>query len=175
MRRFLVILITLLACAGLWTVPAAATPSYCGLTWGSLDKSDPEYSSATLTNVRSGRHECFDRLVIDLTGPVAGYLVRYVDTVAEDGSGAPVPLRGSAFLQVTVHAPAYDDGGLTYLPADRAELVDVTGYPTFRQVAWAVSFEGQSNLGIGVRARLPFRVFTLDGPARVVIDVAHRW
>jgi hypothetical protein len=33
-------------------------------------------------------------------------------------------------------------------------------------------------LGLGVRARLPFRVFTLDGPgsmSRLVIDVAHHW
>jgi hypothetical protein len=33
-------------------------------------------------------------------------------------------------------------------------------------------------LGLGVRGRLPFRVFTLDGPgagSRIVIDVAHRW
>jgi hypothetical protein len=40
------------------------------------------------------------------------------------------------------------------------------------------SFEGQTQLGIGVRARLPFRVFSLDGPgtgSRLVIDVAHQW
>ncbi|HET6919349.1 MAG TPA: hypothetical protein VFI46_07775 [Jiangellaceae bacterium] len=38
--------------------------------------------------------------------------------------------------------------------------------------------EGQTTLGLGVRARLPFRVFVLSGPAdgsRVVIDVAPRW
>jgi hypothetical protein len=54
----------------------------------------------------------------------------------------------------------------------------VTGYQTFRQVAWAGSFEGQSTIALGVRARLPFRVFTLAGPgtgSRLVIDVAHFW
>ncbi|UGT58134.1 AMIN-like domain-containing (lipo)protein [Nocardia asteroides] len=176
MRRFLILLTTIVACAGLWTIPAAAAPAACDLTWGSLDEKNPNYSTATVTAVRAGRHDCFDRLVVDLAGPAAGYLVRYVDTVTEDGSGRPVPLRGGAFLQVTVNAPAYDDaGGTTYLPADRTELVDVTGYRTFRQVAWAVSFEGQSSLGLGVRARLPFRVLTLDNPSRVVIDVAHHW
>ena len=48
----------------------------------------------------------------------------------------------------------------------------------FRQVAWAGSFEGYSSLGLGVRARLPFRVFALDGPdagSRLVVDVAHFW
>jgi hypothetical protein len=35
-----------------------------------------------------------------------------------------------------------------------------------------------TKLGLGVRARLPFRVFTLAGPGsgtRLVIDVAHQW
>ncbi len=42
----------------------------------------------------------------------------------------------------------------------------------------ASSLEGQTTIGVGVRARLPFRTFVLDGPgsnSRVVIDVAHRW
>ena len=47
-----------------------------------------------------------------------------------------------------------------------------------RQVAWAGSFEGQTTIGLGVRARLPMRAFVLNGPGdglRVVVDVAHRW
>jgi hypothetical protein len=78
-----------------------------------------------------------------------------------------------------VHTPAYDgNGAATYDPADDAEAVDVTGYSTFRQVAWAHSFEGSSTVGLGVRARLPFRVLVLDGPgdgSRVAVDVAHAW
>ncbi|MFC9964770.1 hypothetical protein ACFVH4_11065 [Nocardia ignorata] len=176
MRRFLVLLACFAAAVGLSTLPAAATPSYCGLAWGSLDKSSPNYSSGVVRDVRAGRHDCYDRLVIDLTGPQAGYRVGYVGTVTQDGSGAGVPLRGGAFLQVTVLAPAHDDAGAsTYLPSNRSDLVNVNGYQTFRQVAWAGSFEGQTTLGLGVRARLPFRVFTLEGPSRVVIDVAHYW
>jgi len=64
------------------------------------------------------------------------------------------------------------------VPANRRELARVSGYRTFRQVAWAGSFEGSTTLGLGVRARLPFRVLQLPGPgtgSRVVIDVAHTW
>ncbi len=158
--------------------PAAADP-YCGLVWGSLAKTDPAMSQAKVVSIRTGQHYCFDRLVIDLNGPVAGYTVRYVPQVVQDGSGLPVPLRGQAFIQVTVNAPAYDDkGNATYNPADKNELSNVAGYQTFRQVAWAGSFEGYSSLGLGVRARLPFRVFVLPGPdagSRLVIDVAHFW
>ena len=157
---------------------AAAAP-YCGIRWGSLDKDAGDLTAAHLIGLRSGRHDCFDRLVVDLRGPVAGYSVGYVPEVLTEGSGALVPLRGGAFLQIVVRARAYDDEGQpTYTPADPAELTNVAGYRTFRQVAWAGTFEGQSSMGLGVRARLPFRVFTLPGPAagsRVVVDVAHRW
>ena len=72
-----------------------------------------------------------------------------------------------------------DPGRLEELLAEGpAELVDVRGWTTFRQVAYAGCFEGQTTVGVGVRARLPFRVFALDGPgagSRLVIDVAHRW
>ncbi|MDQ0635365.1 hypothetical protein QFZ40_003274 [Arthrobacter pascens] len=160
--------------------PASATTSYCGLVWGSLAETNPAMSTASVTNVRTGQHYCFDRMVVDLNGPAAGYTVRYVDHVAQDGSGNLVPLRGQAFLQVTVKAPSYDveTGAATYSPANPAELSNVSGYQTFRQVASAGSFEGYTSIGLGVRARLPFRVFTLDGPgsgSRVVVDVAHFW
>jgi hypothetical protein len=106
------------------------------------------------------------------------YDVRYVGQVVQDGSGRPVPLRGAADLRVVVHTPAYDDGRATYDPRVDAEAVAVGGYRTFRQVAWAQSFEGTSTVGLGVRARLPFRVTVLDGPgdgARLVVDVSHTW
>lgn len=169
-----------LTATALPTAASARTAApYCGITWGSTQELAEPMSSDPLTGVRSGRHTCFDRLVLDIGGQVAGYDVRYVDQVRQDGSGHLVPLRGGARLQLTARVPAYDlYGNATFLPADRGEVVGVGGYATFRQVAWAGSFEGQTTLGLGTRARLPFRVFVLDGPgagSRLVVDVAHRW
>ncbi|WP_164200289.1 MULTISPECIES: AMIN-like domain-containing (lipo)protein [Pseudarthrobacter] len=182
MRKFHTWLTVILMAVGLGFLapgPASATTSYCGLVWGSMAKSDPTMNAAPVTNIRTGQHYCFDRMVVDLSGVPNGYNVRYVPEVTEDGSGAPVPLRGNAFLQVTVNAPSYDaDGNATYSPANPDELTNVSGYQTFRQLAWAGSFEGTTNVGLGVRGRLPFRVFTLDGPgsgSRMVVDVAHFW
>lgn len=159
--------------------PASAAP-YCGITWGSTAEVADRMSAAHLRGVRSGRHTCFDRLVTDLgPGPLAGYRAEYVPAITQDGSGSVIPTRGGAALQLTLHAPAYDDDGrATFSPANRREVVPVAGYSTFRQVVYGGSFEGSSTLGLGVRARLPFRVFVLDGPgngSRVVLDVAHRW
>jgi hypothetical protein len=166
---------------------AAATPAatsasvtpYCGLHWGSLLKQHTATAVAPLRNVRAGRHACFDRLVLDMSGRADGYRIEYVSQVYRDGSGILVPLRGGARLSIIAIAPAHDDDYRpTYRPAHPAELVNVSGWRTFRQVSWGGTFEGQSTIGLGVRARLPFRVFTLDGPgagSRIVIDVAHRW
>jgi hypothetical protein len=167
---------------GAATTAVTTQASYCGITWGSLAKANKiTHTTGTLSNVRSGRHACFDRLVLDVAKVPRSlsYDVRYVTTVREDGSGKAVPLKGDADLRIILRAPAYDSQGrATYTPRSRTNLVDVTGYSTFRQVAWAGSFEGQTTIGLGVRARLPMRVFVLDGPgdgARLVIDVAHRW
>jgi len=159
------------------TENAAAAP-YCGLVWGSLTKSGGALSADPITDIRAGRHDCYDRLVVDIDGGENGFTVSYVDTVYAEGTGDPIPLRGGAFLAISVLNPAYDEGGATYDPANPAELVNVTGWQTFRQAAWGGSFEGYTTIGLGVRARLPFRVFSLAGPgtdSRVVIDVAHKW
>jgi hypothetical protein len=155
---------------------SAAPAPYCGITWGSqLKTATSTLVLPELTNIRAGRHNCYDRLVFDVRdGSASGYWVRYVPVMTQPGNGQVVSLRGGAKLSVTAHVPAYNDTGqTTYHPANRAELVNVTGYRTFRQVAWAGSYEGESTVGLGTRARLPFRVFIL--PGRLVVDVAHAW
>lgn len=180
MKRSLALLISMLLGAVFLvsTGPAATAAPYCGITWGSLPENQSIASmNASLTNVRSGQHTCYDRLVLDVQGDVRGYFVEY-GPVVRDGIGTPVPLRGAADLRVIALVPDHLNGVDTYRPANETELVNVTGYSTFRQVAWAGSFEGQTTIGLGVRARLPFRVFILDGPgtgSRLVVDVAHFW
>ena len=121
MRRIHVWLamLALIAGIGLISPTASAATPYCGIYWGSQDKSNPTMVTSPVTAVRAGRHECFDRIVVDLAGPAAGYRVGYVPAVYEDGSGFFVPLRGGAYLQVVVLAPAY------WAPANRGEVVAV--------------------------------------------------
>ncbi|MFD1147478.1 AMIN-like domain-containing (lipo)protein [Saccharothrix hoggarensis] len=174
LRKIALLIAVVAAAAVVAPVTASAAPTACTVDWGSGAKSAWPMTAGQLTNIRAGRQDCYDRLVFDVVGTNDGYHVQYVTEVHHEGSGHLVPLRGDGKLQITVHSPAYDhDGNPTYRYANPAELVDVTGYQTFRQVAWAGSFEGQTTVGLGVRARLPFRVFTL--PGRVVVDVAHTW
>lgn len=174
-RKVALVLAAVMAVAVASPVVASAAPVACTpVTWGSGVKSASQTTTGQLVDIRAGQQECYDRLVFDFAGTDDGYTVQYVPEVTHEGSGKPVPLRGGGKLQITVNSPSYDqDGNPTYTYANPAELVDVTGFPTFRQVAWAGSFEGQTTVGLGVRALLPFRVFTL--PGRVVVDVAHVW
>jgi hypothetical protein len=172
MRRWLLFLmvtatISTFAAAGLLPVPAgAAGTAFCGQTWGSLPKQGGQ-GSGQLVGVRAGQQGCYDRLVFDIDGSGTGYHVQYVAQVLTQARGLPLSLRGGAFLNVTFTAS-------TSAP----NVVDVSGFRTFRQVAFGGSFEGYTTFGLGVRARLPFRVFTLAGPGshlRLVVDVAHLW
>ncbi|MFE7814217.1 hypothetical protein ACFU5P_20110 [Streptomyces sp. NPDC057433] len=165
---------------------ATVSPAACPTGWGSQAKSDTAGTATTtpVRDVRTGRHDCYDRMVVDLPGAggsgsadAVGYTVRYVDRLHQDGSGTHVPVAGGAILEVRVAAPSYDPetGGPTY-PARAGQPlpgVDPTGYRTFRDTRFAASFEGDTQMGLGVRARLPFRVLQLQD--RLVIDVAHSW
>lgn len=189
MRKPLAAAATFAVAVGLVTGMSAAAPPpaaasgpyndpYCGITWGSAAKSAGTYSGAQITNVRAGRHTCYDRMVVDLRGKVSGFDVRYA-SVYREGSGQYVPLSGAGDIRIVVRSAAYTSwGSPTYSPASWANAVNVRGFDTFRQVAYAGSFEGQTTFGLGVRARLPMRAFIVDGPgtgSRLVVDVAHRW
>ena len=181
MKRTAALLAAVATAGALTATTVTATPaaaSHCSVTWGSTPEStgDPT-SSGFLTDLRAGRHACFDRLVVDFAGKIKNYDVHY-GAVYEPGTGDRIPLRGTD-MHVEVYAPAYDgNGSATYDPANDSEAVDVSGFRTFRQVAWGHSFEAQSTIGLGVRDRLPLRTFIADGPgtgSRLVIDVAHAW
>ncbi len=159
------------------TARADAGPS-CGITWGSLTKTAGDHGPAPLGQVRAGRHECFDRVVFEIDGPAPGYRVGYVSQVRTQGEGAVLPLAGGAYIDVVLLSNVFDELGHLHYPGRVGDRLDVTGYQTLRDVKFGGCFEGATAFGVGVRARLPFRVFTLAGPgshSRIVLDVAHRW
>lgn len=156
--------------------PASAAGAYCGQVWGSGEERAGDHLSAgQLVDVRAGRHACYDRLVLDVDAPLTAYSVQYVDQVRADGSGAVVPVRGGARLEVVAGVPVIATDAFW---REDGRIVDLSRYRTFRDVVFAGSFEGMTTVGLGVRARLPFRTFVLPGPgdgSRLVVDVGHRW
>ncbi|MFE7135584.1 hypothetical protein ACFVIM_32480 [Streptomyces sp. NPDC057638] len=151
----------------------------CSTPWGSGTKSAIHTVPQPLTNIRTGQHGCFDRVVFDVPGSAgtAGYHVGYVDAFHQDGSGDHIPVTGGAILQIFVNAPSYDieTGGVIYpgRPGQTLPGVNIAGYQTFKDTKYGASFEGQTQVAVGVRARLPFRVHRSGD--QVIVDVAHSW
>jgi len=126
-------------------------------------------------NLRLGRHEAYDRAVVDLSGPLTGYRVGYVRKLAYDGSGAPVPLSGNAFLAISLspanaHAFVDDEHALNVYSGPRLTR---PGMPTIKGVAFTGDYEAVVSFGLALDHKAGFRVFTLTNPNRLVIDVAH--
>ncbi|MEV5137386.1 hypothetical protein AB0K71_09275 [Streptomyces syringium] len=157
----------------------ATAATACSTAWGSGEKTARDSGSQPLRNITTGRHACYDRMVFDVSGAKGklGYHVGYVKTFQQDGSGDRIPVGGGAILQIFVNAPSYSPttGKPTYAGKAGQPLpgVNITGYRTFKDTRFGASFEGQTQVGLGVRAKLPFRV--LQSGDRLVVDVAHTW
>jgi hypothetical protein len=126
--------------------------------------------SGKITNIRTGRHDCCDRVVFDITSAEdVGYRAEYVPVVRMDPSGMPLELAGDAFIQLSIDAWAGES-----VPTD---FGPVTDWQSLRQINSAGSFEGITRYGIGVDHQSPFNVYRLPGTdgksMRVVVDIAH--
>src|SRR3954452_10200779 len=93
------VLPTLFVTLALGTAPAGAVTSTssattsttptCTTPWGSLAKQRISSSTQQIVDVRSGRHACFDRLVVEGNDGglrTRGFEDRYVTRVGQDGS-----------------------------------------------------------------------------------------
>ncbi|MFF9010889.1 hypothetical protein ACF087_34550 [Streptomyces goshikiensis] len=160
-------------------VGAAQPATQCPIGWDSPAEGRSTAQAPELRGIRSGEHPCFDRLVFEAPGsspanPI-GYQVRYTDALLQDASGHPLPVHGGAVLEVTVDSPAHDRQTMApTIPARSGQPlpgVDVTEYRTFQDTVFGASHEGRTQIGLGLRTRLPYRILQLDD--RLVIDVAH--
>ena len=124
----------------------------------------------TVTDIRVGRHDGFDRVVFETDGTgTPGWRVEYVDSAQSQGSGADIAVDGGAVLEVTVTGVGYpfDTGVEEYPGPDR--IAGDTAVVT--EVVWDTTFEGSSLAFVGVDEETPFRVRLLENPARVVLEV----
>ncbi len=129
-------------------------------------------TTPTLVAVRGAHHEdggtAFDRLVFQFDGQLPGYDVRYVPEVRSPGEGAPVPLRGQAFMEL-VFSPAasHDDTGSSTLRTSSSG----GGLPGLHEYRMAGDFEGYVHYGLGVDDVVGFRVTEFAQPSRIAVDI----
>ena len=140
---------------------------------------DPDTADAspdaqvTVSDIRIGRHDGFDRVVLEVGGEgLPGWDVRYVAEASSQGSGDPVQVAGDAVLQVTVSGVGYpaDTGIEEFSGPDRLAAADTE---VVNEVVFDSTFEGTTVAFVGTTHRRPFRVYLLEAPTRVVLEVAH--
>jgi hypothetical protein len=159
---------------------AVSAAACSGGSWTSRTKSVGDATSTSLRSITTGRHACYDRMVFGVKGARGkiGYHVGYVRTFRQHGTGDRIRVSGGAILEIVVNAPAYkpsDPFEKTYAgkPGRSLPGVNVAGYKSFRDTRFGASLEGQTQVGLGVRARLPFHV--RQSGDKVIVDVAHTW
>jgi predicted small secreted protein len=128
-------------------------------------------ASVTVTDIRTGRHDGYDRVVFELGGTgTPGWDVAYVDQPASQGSGDPVDVAGNAALQVTITGAGYPyDTGVEEFSGPKP--LPGSGTKTVTEVVFDATFEGTTVAFVGTTAKAPFRVYALSNPTRVVLEV----
>lgn len=140
------------------------------------DRDEPNAGTdLTVTDVRVGTHDGFDRVTVELAGEAeVGWFAGWTDEAIEDGSGRRVDVGGDAVLTLAVRG--------VLLPPERPEEVDAwdgetvtaeRGSEVLVEVVEGVLFEGQQQLFLGADREVPFRIARLEDPQRIVIDLVH--
>ena len=129
---------------------AVALPNF-----STAPKSAPDTGDAALLHdAAAACHATFDRFVVQADFSAPGYVVRYV---------------GATRIRVAFSlAGGHDSRG-----ADRLAATLTPRCPNLLQVTKTGDSGGVVSFGLSLRRRAGFRVFRLQHPTRVVIDVAH--
>lgn len=154
-------------------------PTPCAVQDGSTDvqRSRTMPETAPLTDVRHSKEGC-PRIVFEFSSHEPDYVVGYAEgSFSECGSGAPVSTDSwdaTAFLTVRLEPSgtadlSKDDAPQTYDgPRDIAIDGDV-----LKHLKVICDFEAVLEWVVGLDARHDFTVFTLEDPARIVIDISE--
>ena len=129
-------------------------------------------STPTMSNIRTGLHTGYNRIVLDMSGLPTEHRVREVTSVSDCGSGNPISMPNSnEILEVTlIGAAAHDDNGNpTYTGPRNFEPPNLNNV---RRIALTCDFEATLGIAVGYgNANSWHRVFTLTNPNRIVIDI----
>jgi len=158
----------------------ATTTATCAVT-GSTNEVKVNFpqqlSSLVGTDIRTGAHDCYERVVIELKAGAPsgspemfpGYWVRYQDRpILDSPRGEPVTITGQAVLIVSLGSWMPDMQGNGY---SGPKTITPTNVTSIKQLVQIENFEGMTQWAIGLDAKRPFTVTTLADPNRLVIDI----
>jgi hypothetical protein len=129
-----------------------------------------------LVAMRAAAQQGFDRIVFEFAGnQIPGYKVEYVDEAVQCGSGQDVTTfigggsAPAAMLMVDMRpADAHNEQGQATAPRDLSPQLQ-----TIKRAFGTCDFEAVTTYVIALSGEEPFKVSTLNDPARLVIDIAQ--
>lgn len=168
MRARILTSVILMLAALLVAPPAPATAGWTdtATTW-----QGPGNDGVKVLGLRYAARPGYDRVVIRLRGPFPDYRTGYARRFHYDGSGLPIPIRGSSGLWIALTADGHDAAGHNLYTGPRLAR---PGFDTLKALALGGDFEGQVTFAFALRHRAAYRVFQRSSPSRMVIDFRHR-
>ena len=151
-----------------------APPVFNGTTKKTTKPNNLE-SPAVLADVRTGRHDGFDRVVFEFKGTaMPGYYIEYFgEPITQCGSGNEVELTGNGALEVRF-SPAQahtDDGTPTLFFSDNEQNPN---YEVIKKVKSTCDFEGNVTWAVGISKANNYRIIELEDPIRLAVDIEHK-
>lgn len=141
-----------------------------------------------LVAVRVGTHEGYDRVTFEFKAPAGrpggqpatlpNFEIKDArPPLTQDPSGKPLTVQGAAFLQVVLHGST---STYTFDASGRQVPLGITvpdrvpaGFDVVREVVEQGDFEAVESWVLGLSRSSCLRVFDLQDPVRLVVDVAH--
>lgn len=152
-------------------VPAAERGAGPPFIVGTAQQASAAAGSGLLIDVRSARHEGFDRVAFEFAQARPGYHVEYIDKpVRRCGSGEATAIAGDGWLEVRFYvAEAHTPSGAPTI-ARREQQPELA---LVKELEQTCDFEGYVTWVVGVSRPNKYRVITLTKPDRIVIDIEH--
>ena len=155
------VVVAVVGAAATLAAPASALPAFT-----TAAKTGPAVgTSSKLVKVTVGHHAAFDRVVFRFTGGRPGWNTHFVARPTQDGSGAPVSVIGSRYLQMSFFPSGAPNFNYLWRVTPR--------FRTLKQVRSTGDFEAVVSMTAGLRYKAPYRVFGLTSPYRIVVDFRH--
>jgi hypothetical protein len=129
--------------------------------------------TSRVVNLRVGQHAHFDRVVLDIRGPIPSRKLMYVHRLRYASSGHRVPLRGRRFLVISLYPAWTTSRPWGTRNVYKGPVLQQYSMPVLRGVALVDDFEGYVGFGIALRRHVDYRVSVLHMPKRIVIDLPH--
>jgi hypothetical protein len=122
--------------------------------------------SGVIARVGLAGHEGYDRFVLEFDGPgLPAYQIAYSSRESVEVAGDDVPLTGTALLAITVSPGRTKDRLPVRLKTDTSNI---------QEAALVNVGPGSLKWMLAVDRPTAFKIFVLEDPSRLVIDVSNR-